>query len=118
MRVVEKGWGREVIFADTPLYAGKLLEFERKGAQFSLHFHAVKDETWHVIEGEFTLVLLDTTLAGFSERHLVKGDTWRNAPLVPHRLICLTDRGVIVEVSTHDDPADNYRIAKGDSQSG
>ena len=35
---------------------------------------------------------------------------------MPHQLQCITDSGSITEVSTADDPEDNYRIIKGDSQ--
>jgi len=50
--VVEKAWGREIIFANSPLYCGKLLEF-KDGSKFSMHFHIIKDETWWVQSGEF-----------------------------------------------------------------
>ena len=35
---------------------------------------------------------------------------------MPHQVQCLTDRGSITEVSTADDPEDNYRVIPGDSQ--
>jgi len=34
---------------------------------------------------------------------------------VPHQLICI-EAGTVVEVSTYDDPDDNYRVIPGDSQ--
>lgn len=116
VRIVDKGWGRELIFADTPLYAGKILEFDRQGARFSLHFHAEKDETWYVLEGEFKVEMREMLDATRYARELRPGDVWNNAPLQPHRLTCLSERGRIVEVSTFDDPNDNHRIEPGDSQ--
>jgi mannose-6-phosphate isomerase-like protein (cupin superfamily) len=115
-RVVKKGWGREEIFADHPDYAGKLLVFDRPGAKMSMHFHRTKDETWYVLKGIFALTVHSLSDAAQTSRRLEEGDVWRNEAFVPHRLECLSESGTIVEVSTYDDPADNYRIAPGDSQ--
>ena len=114
MRVVEKGWGREEIWAETLDYCGKNLVFEA-GKRFSMHFHREKDETWLVQSGKFTLHYIDTFDATAYEKHLGPGDTWRNPPLMPHQLICL-EAGTVVEVSTYDDHSDNYRVLPGDSQ--
>ena len=115
--VVPKGWGREIIFASTEQYAGKILEFSAAGSAMSLHFHRVKDETWYVLRGDFELTILHLQDASEHRRQLLPGDAWRNEPFVPHRLRCLTrEGGAILEVSTRDDPADNHRIAPGDSQ--
>ena len=81
-----------------------------------MHFHAVKDETWYVLEGKFKVIWIDTKTAAQSETILERGQKWRNPPLMPHQLICL-ERGSIMEASTHDDPNDNYRVQPGDSQS-
>jgi quercetin dioxygenase-like cupin family protein len=114
MRVVQKGWGREEIWANQLDYCGKNLVFET-GKRFSMHFHRDKDETWLVQSGKFKLRWLDTFDATQHEKTLVPGDVWRNAPLVPHQLICI-EAGTVVEVSTYDDPDDNYRVIPGDSQ--
>ena len=114
MRIVEKGWGREEIWAETLDYCGKNLVFEA-GKRFSMHFHREKDETWLVQSGRFDLIWIDTFDASQHHMTLLPGDTWRNAPLVPHQLHCI-EAGTIVEVSTYDDPADNYRVMPGDSQ--
>ena len=115
MRIVEKGWGREEIWASEPDYCGKNLVFTQEGYCCSMHFHKYKDETWLVQSGEFMLVWIDTTDASEHEMAMLPGDTWRNAPLVPHQLICVNP-GTVVEVSTYDDPDDNYRVQPGDSQ--
>lgn len=114
MRIVEKGWGREEIWAEDPEYCGKNLVFEA-GKRFSMHFHREKAESWLVQSGKFTLRWIDTKDATTYEGTLLPGDTWRNHPLMPHQLICL-EAGTVVEVSTYDDPADNYRVMPGDSQ--
>ncbi len=111
---VEKGWGHELIWATNDKYCGKLLKFN-KDAKFSMHFHAQKDETWYVLNGKFIVRYIDTFDATQVERELNPGDTWHNAPLSPHQIICI-EEGTIIEVSTPDSVEDNYRVAKGDSQ--
>jgi mannose-6-phosphate isomerase-like protein (cupin superfamily) len=113
---VEKGWGKEVIFADTEKYAGKFLHFSYSGSKMSMHFHKEKDETWIVVAGSFLLRTIDTRNAHINESILCKGDTWRNPPLLPHQLVALQDNSIVFEVSTTDDPQDNYRVFQGDSQ--
>ena len=111
---VKKGWGSENIWTTNEKYCGKLLHFNQH-AEFSMHFHKEKDETWYVLEGEFKVLWIDTNDASIHEEHLTTGATWHNAPMVPHKLICL-QKGTIIEVSTADSVEDNYRILPGDSQ--
>lgn len=113
---VDKSWGYELIFSSNDLYCGKLLVFTKKNAKFSMHFHKTKDESWFVNSGRFLLSWIDTKDATLYTKELKEGETWRNLPLLPHQLQCITDSGSITEVSTADDPEDNYRIIKGDSQ--
>lgn len=111
---VAKGWGSELIWATTDKYCGKFLNF-KTGSKFSMHFHAVKDETWIVLNGKFSVKWIDTKNAKVNVNELNQGDVWRNEPLVPHQLICL-EEGTIIEVSTPDSVEDNYRVFPGDSQ--
>ena len=111
---VEKGWGHEEIWATNDNYCGKLMHFN-KGAKFSMHFHAVKDETWYVLSGDFEVRYINTKDATCESKVLKQGDTWHNPPLLPHQLICYSE-GTIIEVSTPDSVEDNYRVLKGDSQ--
>ena len=111
---VEKGWGHELIWATNDKYCGKLMHF-KKGAKFSMHFHAQKDETWYVLSGKFEVKYIITQNASVHSEILVEGSTWRNMPLEPHQLICI-EEGDIIEVSTPDSVEDNFRIFPGDSQ--
>jgi quercetin dioxygenase-like cupin family protein len=111
---VEKGWGHELIFATNDLYCGKLLKFN-KGGKFSMHFHAVKDETWYVLTGKFILRTIQTETADIQETDLSEGESIRIKSLLPHQLVCV-EEGTIIEVSTPDSVEDNYRILPGDSQ--
>jgi mannose-6-phosphate isomerase-like protein (cupin superfamily) len=112
--LVEKGWGTEDIWVSNDKYCSKMLHFD-EGAKFSMHFHAVKEETWYVLEGRFTVRWIDTKTAELYEKNLIIGDVWHNPPLQPHQLFCL-EEGMICEVSTPDSVEDNYRVSKGDSQ--
>ena len=80
--IQQKGWGNEDIWASNDKYCGKMLHFD-EGAKFSMHFHAIKDETWYVIEGRFIVRYIDTTTADVHEKMLSTGDVWHNPPLLP-----------------------------------
>lgn len=111
---VKKGWGSEFIWVTNDKYCGKLMNFNA-GAKFSMHFHAVKDETWYVLSGTFKVNLINPKDASVRTITLNTGDIWRNEPLYPHQLVCVED-GTIIEVSTPDSVEDNYRVMPGDSQ--
>lgn len=113
---VEKGWGHELIWATNDKYCGKFLKFN-EGAKFSMHFHREKDETWYVLDGKFIVEWIDTKDATVHKKELNEGDSWRNPPLLPHRVYCIMP-GTLIEVSTADSVEDNYRVMKGDSQNG
>jgi len=113
---IKKGWGHEIIFANEKEYCGKLLCFPKAGAKFSLHFHAIKKETWYVLSGSFTLVTINTQNASKNNYVLMTGDSWTNYPNEIHQLIAKEDGSLIVEVSTMDIKHDNYRVLPGDSQ--
>lgn len=111
---IEKGWGHELIWATNDHYCGKFMTFDT-GKKFSMHFHAVKDESWYVLSGEFVVRWIDTKDATTHSQTLSVGDTWRNTPLMPHQLECV-QAGTIIEVSTADSVEDNYRVLPGHSQ--
>jgi quercetin dioxygenase-like cupin family protein len=111
---VDKGWGYENIWITNDKYCSKFLHFE-SGKKFSMHFHAVKEETWYVLAGLFEVVTIDTNNATKQTTLLQTGDAWHNKPLVPHQIICI-EKGIILEVSTPDSVEDNYRVEPGDSQ--
>lgn len=111
---VNKGWGHENIWVTNDSYCSKFLTFNQS-AEFSMHFHAIKEETWYVMSGKFLVRYIDTKDATIHEKTLLAGATWHNEPLKPHQLVCL-EAGTILEVSTPDSVEDNYRVMPGDSQ--
>lgn len=115
-RVVDKGWGREIIYADHPEYCGKLLVYDKKGATSSMHFHKDKKESWYVLSGSFEYRTIDTDTGKIKTSVIVEGDTCTNYPFIIHQLVALENNSVIVEVSTKDSRYDNFRVFPGDSQ--
>ena len=114
--IVEKGWGREIIFVNNDKYCGKLLIFDYIGSSGSMHFHAKKTETWYVQNGKFLVKWIDTKTTKVNETVLEQGQTWTNEVCEPHQLIAMMINSIIFEVSTPDDPKDSYRVSPGDSQ--
>ena len=113
-KIVNKGWGHEVIFANNEKYWGKVLSF-KKGSKFSMHFHMLKDETWYISSGKIELNWIDTVTATKHSETLNVGDVWRNKPGEPHQVVALEDTSIF-EVSTQHFDHDSYRVEKGDSQ--
>lgn len=116
VELVKKGWGKEIIFASTPEYCGKLLVFDKAGAKCSMHFHLDKHETWYVNKGSFKVTWINTSDGSVDSSILKEGFTWINEQGSPHQLEALEDNSVIFEVSSEDKDYDNFRVAPGDSQ--
>jgi mannose-6-phosphate isomerase-like protein (cupin superfamily) len=110
--IVEKGWGKEIIFVNTPEYCGKILCFD-KNKKFSMHYHLQKKETWYVAKGRFILNWIETTNGMSYSEYLTVGDVITNERGAPHQLVALEDSEVF-EVSTRHYDEDSYRIYKGD----
>ncbi len=118
MRRIEKGWGHELIWATGPSYTGKVLHFDKAGNKMSLHHHAKKHETWLCVRGRFTVILVDPLTAAREELSMCveENAVLEIRPGIDHQLIADEAESMIVEVSTPDDPLDNFRVEPGDSQ--
>ena len=110
--IVEKGWGKEIIFVNNDKYCGKLLCFN-KGKKFSMHYHLQKKETWYVSKGKFILNWIDIENGTNYSEYLKTGDVITNECGEPHQLFALED-SEIFEVSTRHYDEDSFRICKGD----
>lgn len=98
-----KPWGREIWFAHTDKYAGKILEV-KKGHRYSLQYHEVKEETQYILKGKarFTFGTLETfeqDPKNLQEKILEAGDKIDIKPYTIHRLEALEDT-VVFEVSS------------------
>ncbi len=114
-----KPWGREVWFAHTDYYAGKILEV-KKGARLSLQYHEKKTETQYVVSGKVKLTV-GPDEKNLQELILNPGDKYDIFPYTIHRIEGLED-SQIFEVSSPelDDVvklADDYgRTGKGNNE--
>ena len=113
---LQKGWGFEVVWANNDKYCAKLLVFERAGAKTSLVFHKDRKKSWFVNNGRFKITYLDLATGETKHAILEEGKTADFGELSPHQLECITDSGVIFEVSTPDYIEDRFRLQSGDSQ--
>lgn len=95
MRIVEKPWGREEIWAETDRYVGKYL-YINPGQRLSLQYHKSKMETVSVLRGEMILETANGVL-----KILNPGDTFYVSPGTIHRFGA-SEKGevVLIEVST------------------
>ena len=91
-RIVDKPWGREVWYAHTGRYAGKVLEVGA-GHILSLQKHLVKHETLLLQSGRMRFTLNDEVF------EWAPGEVVTIPPGNVHRLEALED-SVILEVST------------------
>lgn len=91
-KIVDKPWGREVWYAHTERYAGKILEVTA-GHLLSLQKHRIKHETLFLLSGLMRFTLEDETFEWSpGEAVEIPADT-------VHRVEALED-SVILEVST------------------
>ena len=112
---VEKGWGYELHIHNDDGYCGKVLHFN-KNAQFSMHYHVEKRETWYVSKGKLELRQINPDTCEVTSELLQVGDVVEVYVGIPHQLFALEESDIF-EVSTIDKKEDSYRVWKGDSQS-
>ncbi len=97
---VEKVWGYEEILVNNDKYCGKLLHLD-KGARCSFHYHPVKQETFHCLEGEVLMIVK-------SSEFILK-EPYTIDPNTTHSFYGITD-AIILEVSTPHSDEDVVRI--------
>ncbi len=96
-RRVEKPWGWEILWAETPHYCAKILHIHA-GKRLSLQYHDVKLETQCLISGRALLILEDEQ-GVLREIEMERGKGYTIRPFQKHRLVALED-AEIVEAST------------------
>ena len=95
-----KPWGKEIIWAKTNQYVGKLLHIN-EGERLSLQYHKKKEETIYVLEGILELILEEGSRRGVHSVILQPGDTFHIKPLTVHRFAATKGTDVkLMEVST------------------
>ena len=113
VRIVPKGWGREVWIANSELYCGKILEIE-KGKRCSLHYHSLKTESFFLRAGRLLVRVKECPDAPVLEEfELLPGDCMDVPRGLVHQMEALED-AELYEFSTQHCDADSHRIQKGD----
>ena len=106
VRVVQKPWGHEIIWADSELYVGKVLHV-KAGHALSIQYHNQKDETIHLLRGEMIYRLDDGT--GLRAVPFKTGESFRNTPGTIHQMEAVTDCDILEASTPHLD--DVVRLA-------
>lgn len=99
VQIKQKPWGREIWFAQTEQYTGKILEL-KKGHRYSLQYHERKVETQYVFEGKVKFTV-GQDQDHLEEKILNPGEAVHIDVGVLHRAEALED-SKIFEVSTAD----------------
>lgn len=94
---MEKPWGYELWWADTDLYAGKILYVEA-GHRLSLQLHRQKDESSYLLSGRLRLTR-GSSPEELEEREIGAGYSWRVGPGTVHSIEAI-ENSVVLEVST------------------
>ncbi|MCC7197452.1 cupin [Candidatus Peregrinibacteria bacterium] len=97
IQIKEKPWGREVWFANTAGYVGKILEV-KKGGRLSLQYHEQKTETQYLFSGKVKLTV-GANQNELKEVILNPGDKYDIFPYTIHRIEGLEESSIF-EVST------------------
>lgn len=58
LQIINKKWGKEYLLDYNKYYAMKRLEIIQ-GKNISLQYHKIKNETWHIVEGNGTAIISD-----------------------------------------------------------
>ena len=130
---VGKGWGVGDLIPESPAPVGEIWAYQEKdeeasnklrvqtvkalyfskGKRLSLHFHKDKSEIFLCALGEIELETI--TPSGVKQTETMQtGDRVIIPPCTPHRMTGVTDISILIEVSTHHENSDSYRIEKGD----
>jgi mannose-6-phosphate isomerase-like protein (cupin superfamily) len=113
IRIVPKGWGREVWIANNRLYCGKILEI-RKGKRCSLHFHKLKTESFYLRVGRLKVRVKESPESETMEEFELRGGECMDIPRgLVHQMEALED-AELLEFSTQHFDSDSHRIVSGD----
>ena len=118
--IVPKVWGYEIWIENNKLYCGKHLHV-LPTKSCSVHYHKNKKETFYVIGGELRLEYSTDLSLDFWESTIVKptivlkkGDSFTLDTLTAHRFTSNTNYPCdFIEISTHHEDSDSYRIIQG-----
>jgi len=97
MRIIQKPWGHEEIWAETDKYVGKYLHITANH-RLSKQYHEKKEETIRIISGLLSLEIGSGD--ALQEIFMFPGDVYHIYPNTIHRFCAVSENVVLVEVST------------------
>jgi mannose-6-phosphate isomerase-like protein (cupin superfamily) len=113
VKIVPKGWGREVWIVNGEQYCGKILEI-RKGKRCSLHFHKLKTESFYLRTGHLRVWIKESPEAEVVEEFELVAGECMDVPLgLVHQMEALEDVE-LYEFSTQHFDSDSHRLVPGD----
>lgn len=113
VRIVPKGWGREIWIANSEHYCGKILEI-RKGKRCSLHYHKLKRETFFLRIGRLKVCVKESAHSEELQEFELQAGECMDVPLgLVHQMEALED-SELYEFSTQHFDSDSHRLIKGD----
>ncbi len=113
VRIVPKGWGREVWLVNNDLYCGKILEIQ-KGKRCSLHFHKIKTESFFLRAGRLKVFVKESESAETLEQFELRAGECMDIPRgLVHQMEALED-SELFEFSTQHFDSDSHRLVPGD----
>jgi len=98
VNIVDKPWGREIIYANCEHYLGKVIEIS-EGHRLSLQAHVEKDETIYVLEGLLALTV-GSTPESVQTHDMEPGQAFRVRAGTVHRFAAPHGDVRVLEVST------------------
>ena len=63
---IDKDWGYEIVWASNQFYCGKILVFEKAGAETTVVIHKDRKKSWFINAGRFQIIFTDF-LSNFQE---------------------------------------------------
>jgi len=116
--LVNKKWGHEFWIENNDYYCGKHLRV-LPNKYCSAHYHKNKKETFYIIKGELVLYYSSNMNRDIWDLNLVEkiilkeGDHFTLKPYTVHRFTSNLDTACdFIEISTHHDDNDSYRIVE------
>ena len=98
---IPKVWGEEIVLTRSKYYTCKLLVV-KEGYTSSIHKHLIKNETFICVKGQGVINICD------KESNILPGDQVEVFAGLMHSFKTVGGM-VLMEISTFDDDADNYR---------
>ena len=110
-QVVNKTWGSEIRIVDNEEnnYSGKLLNINQNEST-STHFHSKKHKTFYVLTGTLHVEVIEPESAELMNYSIDSEETFEIEQNIAHKLYAKDSGVTVIEISTHHDDGDVYRV--------